>query len=244
MAQMPHFAHLMFLLLMGSELAVVAGLLIALGAASARRKFIALASGGGAMGIALAYACLLLAVGWFSGEKTLAPGSWKYFCEADCHIAYSIESVNAEPSPAAPSVPVPGEVRVALDLKTWFDQNSIASFRGNGPLTPEPRRVVLLDGNGASYSPLAAVDSANSTPLTQPLRPGESYTTRFVFQVPRDARNFRLLITDVAPVSRFVIDHENSPMHGKIFLRLPELPVVAPASSRPSVSVRAEEKGE
>jgi hypothetical protein len=227
MAQMPHFAHLMFLLLMGSELAVTVGLLIALGAAIARRKFIALLSGGAAVGVALGYACLLFGVGWISGEKTLAPGQWKYFCEADCHIAYSIESVQPEDAASTAQSGSPaGDVRIAVRLKTWFDQNTIASFRGNGTLTPEPRRVVLIDGNGAQYSPLPAAGSASSTPpstqMTQPLRPGESYTTRLVFQVPREATGFRLLITDVAPVSRFVIDHENSPFHGKIFLRLPE----------------------
>ena len=31
-----------------------------------------------------------------------------------------------------------------------------------------------------------------STPLTEPLRPGESYTTDFVFNVPKDAQGLRL----------------------------------------------------
>jgi hypothetical protein len=27
-----------------------------------------------------------------ASNKTLPPGDWKYFCESDCHIAYSIDS--------------------------------------------------------------------------------------------------------------------------------------------------------
>jgi len=221
MAEMPRFAHLMILLLMGSELCVVLGLATALGGAIARRKLIAFLAAGAAMGIAAVYACLLLGVGWLSGEKILAPGQWKYFCEADCHIAYSIESVQAgDASGAAQGALSPSSARVALRLKTWFDENSIAKFRGNGALKPEPRRVVLVDASGNEYLPLPVADSAPSTPMTQPLRPGESCITCFLFQVPRDARDLRLLITDVNPASRFIIDHENSPFHGKILLRL------------------------
>jgi hypothetical protein len=57
-----------------------------------------------------------------------------------------------------------------------------------------------------------------STPLTTPLRPGESYTTDFVFDVPRDARGLRLSITEDDPETRLVIGHENSLFHKKIYL--------------------------
>jgi hypothetical protein len=57
-----------------------------------------------------------------------------------------------------------------------------------------------------------------SAPLNTPLGPGESYLTTFIFDVPADARNPRLLITDVDPVTRLLVDHENSPLHGKIYL--------------------------
>jgi hypothetical protein len=38
--------------------------------------------------------------------------------------------------------------------------------------------------------------------------------------MPSDAHNPRLLISDVEPVSRLLVDHENSPLHGKIYLGL------------------------
>lgn len=224
MAEMPRLAHLMILLLMGTELFLALSLATALVGAIARRKLLALLAGGAAMGIAAAYACVLLGVGWLSGEKILAPGQWKYFCEADCHIAYSIESVQAEDEGVGrPDSPLPHGARVAIRLKTWFDENTIAKFRGNGPLRPEPRRVVLVDSVGGEYLPLpenGSVPAAPSTPMTQPLRPGESYSTRFVFELPSDARDLRLLVTDVDTASRFIIDHENSPFHAKILLRL------------------------
>jgi hypothetical protein len=54
-------------------------------------------------------------------------------------------------------------------------------------------------------------------PLTEPLRPGESYTTDFVFEVPKDAQGLRLLITEDCPKTHFVIGHENSLVHKKIY---------------------------
>jgi hypothetical protein len=233
MTEMPRFSHFMILLLMGAELSVALSLLTALGAAIARRKFIAYLAGGAAVAIGAAYACVLLGVGWLSGEKILAPGQWKYFCEADCHIAYSIESVQAEDSTgAAPGAQPPRVLRLAVRLKTWFDPNSIAKFRDNRPLAPDPRRVVLVDSSGNEYLPLPEAVSASSTPITQPLRPGDSYCTRFLFNVPRDARDLRLLITDMDPASRFIIDHENSPFHGKILLRLAAERTVAQTGGR------------
>ena len=55
-----------------------------------------------------------------------------------------------------------------------------------------------------------------STPPSQPLGPGESYLTTLVFDVPADARNPKLLIADTDPMASLVVDHENSPLHGKI----------------------------
>lgn len=226
MAEMPRFAHLMILLLMGAEFTVAFSMIAALVALVARRKMPAMIAGGTAIGIVLGYAGVLLGVGLLSGEQTLAPGQWKYFCEGDCHIAYSIAGVRDESDPAAARDPVsaPG-MKLVVVLKTWFDENSIASFRGNGPLAPEPRTVVLVDNAAREYLPHVAEEpatSTRSTPLTQSLRPGESYLTSLGFDVPRDAHGLRLLITDTDSASRFIIDHENSPLHGKIFLRLAE----------------------
>jgi len=51
----------------------------------------------------------------------------------------------------------------------------------------------------------------------QSLRPGESYITELVFDVPKSARGLRLLLIEDDPETRFVIGHENSLLHKKIY---------------------------
>jgi hypothetical protein len=61
-------------------------------AAIARAGRVAKFAFGGAALTTLGYATVLFGVALTSGDKALPPGHWKYFCEADCHIAYSIEN--------------------------------------------------------------------------------------------------------------------------------------------------------
>jgi hypothetical protein len=128
-----------------------------------------------------------------SRDTILPPGNSKYFCEADCHIAYSIESVMEASTlgPQTKAITAQGRF-VIVGLKTWFDEHSIAPVRGNYPLTPNPRVVKLVDDRGRSYlarPQIAAELRLRSTPLSQPLRPSESYSTTFLFDLPDNARN-------------------------------------------------------
>lgn len=222
MAETPRLAHIMTLLFLSTGLAIVVGLFVVLYGAIRRSK-IATRLGGLLILVAGgSYALLLLGAGLFASDKTVAEGNWKYFCEPDCHIAYSIASVQKATALGTESnlVQANGEF-VVVRVKTWFDEHSIAKFRGNGPLTPVPRLVSLVDAEGWRHFPMQLkphVLSELSTPLAESLRPGQSYFTTFVFDVPRQARNLRLLITDEDPVSVVTIDHENSPFHGKIYL--------------------------
>jgi hypothetical protein len=52
-----------------------------------------------------------------------------------------------------------------------------------------------------------AESDSHSTPLTQALRPGESYTADLVFEVPDDACGVRLLISEDDSETRLVIGH-------------------------------------
>jgi len=224
MAETPRLAHLMLLLFLGTALTIVAGLATVLFGAVLRAKLVARMGGLLAIGCVCGYAIVLLGTGVFSSSKTLPEGQWKYFCEPDCHIAYSVASVRtlAMLGTEANLSQANGEF-VVVRLKSWFDEKSISKHRGNGPLTPVPRLVSLEDSNGRRYFPAqvrARAMQEASLPLVQPLRPGESYMTSFVFDVPRDAKNLRLLITDDDPISVVTIDHENSPFHGKIYLGL------------------------
>jgi len=214
----------MTLLFLGTGFAIVSGLLVVLYGTIRAKKLAARLGGLLVLVSSGSYSLLLLGTGAVASDKTLPEGTWKYFCEPDCHIAYSISSVRTAKVLGAETnlVQANGEF-VVVRLKTWFDEHSIAKFRGNGPLTPVPRLVSLLDADGKRYFPMqfkpGTLDEV-SIPLVQALRPGESYLTTFVFDLPDRERDLRLLITDDDPISVLTIDHENSPFHGKIYLRL------------------------
>ncbi|MEP6801602.1 MAG: hypothetical protein ABJC07_06675 [Acidobacteriota bacterium] len=195
-------------------------LCLALGWRTAARR-IALAAATGAF----FYLAILVAAGAASRERTLPPGGKKYFCEIDCHLAYSV--VAGEPSEAMrPCGPPGGGLRV-VHVETWFDPTTISSFRGNAPLSPNPRRVYLLDSRGRRYEPAADAGAGcveafrGSTPFTRPLRPGESYRTALGFRVPRGAGALRLWLGDPEPgIEQFVPGHENGVFHPRVYLAL------------------------
>jgi hypothetical protein len=174
-----------------------------------------------------AYFGLLLIFSFTSREETLAKGDRKYFCEIDCHLAYSLEDVSRTKVLGVPPhlTSAVGVFHLAT-VKTWFDPNTIASFRGNAPLTPNPRVVYVVDESGHRYEPSAAGQNAleesrgGSAPLTRPLRPGESYTTRLVFDLPEKTERPRLFLGDPPGVERLLIGHENSFFHKRIFFEL------------------------
>jgi len=209
---MPHFAPVVVLLILGTDFLIGASLLVLFYGAVRRSSFFAKLGAGAALTIAAGYFILLSGVSFASSEAVLAAGGWKYFCEIDCHIAYSLIGAQtiAALGPEMQQVSARGEF-VVVRVKTWFDERTISGHRGNGPLTPNQRKVILVDDMGRSFAPSPEGQTAfarlgnASTPLTQPLRPGESYTTDFVFDVPKEARGLRLLITEDDPETRLVI---------------------------------------
>jgi hypothetical protein len=223
----PQFAPVVVLLFLGSVLLIGISFAVLLFGAVRRSEFFAKLGAGTALTVVIGYFLLLGGVSFASGEKVLPPGGRKYFCELDCHLAYSIVGVESAAAlgPEIQQVAAQGKFEI-VRVRTWFDENTISPQRGNGPLTPNRRRVLLVDDKGRSFLPspegqIAFVRSHTpSTPLTQPLRPSESYTTNLVFDVPMDAQKLRLLITEDDPETRFVIGHENSLVHKKIYLSL------------------------
>lgn len=236
MAVTPHLSHLMALLFLGTAFGTFVSIVVLLYGAVRKAKH-AWKAGTSLTTVCVGgYSLLLLGVGLASPNTILPVGGWKYFCEADCHIAYSIASVRtaAMLGTETGSNRAKGEY-VVVRLKTWFDKNTISKFRGDALLTPNPRHVVLADNRGRRFVPEQfnpGTLSDASTPLTQPLRPGESYLTSFVFDVPRDDRDLRLLIADDDPMSTLIIDHEDSPFHGKIYLSLGLSPEASSQISR------------
>lgn len=173
--------------------------------------------------IAGLYLGVMLFFSFTSSEKVLGRGEEKHFCELDCHLAYSVADVRESKTlgDASHQVAAAGTFRV-VTVKTRFDETTIGPSRGNGELYPNSRELAIVDGNGRKYflspSGESALESSQTagTPLTSPLRPGESYTTTFVFDLPPDIQNPTLLIHEGEVETHFMIGHENSPLHKKI----------------------------
>jgi hypothetical protein len=186
--------------------------------AAARARYAAL----GAAAAAAVYLVVLGTVSLSSREVVLPAGSEKYFCELDCRLAYRV--VSAEPVAEGPATATLWRVVV----QTRFDETTISSRRPrDATLRPNPRRIGLRTGTGALVSPLAPAELSAagihdaSTPIDQPLAPGESYRTSFWFRLPGEERPAAVLLEDDTPESRLLIGHERSPLHAKVFLALP-----------------------
>jgi hypothetical protein len=177
--------------------------------------------------IAVIYVGAMLAFSLAGREKILARGEEKHFCEIDCHLAYSITDVRQTRTLGpAPSQSTAQGVYTIVTIKTRFDETTIAPWRGNGLLYPNSRVLTLVDERGNKYAPvnvtLPALEAtpASNTPLTAPLRPGESYTTEIVFDLPEDVKSATLLVNEGDFVTHFIIGHENSLLHGKTRFQL------------------------
>jgi hypothetical protein len=145
-----------------------------------------------------------------SREVTLTPGEEKYFCEIDCHIAYSVRASREELQS--------GRRQLHVALRTRFDETTTSPTRPkDAPLTPNPRQVLLLDAQGRTYAPTTMI----GTPLTRALLPAQSYETELVFHLPADATQLRLLLTSPGWEEHLLIGDENSFAHKKTYLALP-----------------------
>src|SRR5260370_32852116 len=87
---MPHYAPVVVLLFLGTVLLVGGSFLVLFSGAVRRSSFFARLGAGAALTIAAGYFILLSGVSLASSEEVLRPGGWKYFCEIDCHLAYSL----------------------------------------------------------------------------------------------------------------------------------------------------------
>src|SRR5216684_2731472 len=177
---MPEHAPLVAMAFLGTLGLLALLVLFVLVALWTRKKWVGI--GAIVLGLALAsgYALVLVGVSLTSHEKVLALGEHKYFCEIDCHIAYSITSVEETSALGDELHPTSAAAQAAL-----------AKLRGV------------------------------TTPLSQPLRPGESYVTHVVFDIPSNLRNPRLFIgDDLGFPNSVLIGHEDSYFHKKILLAL------------------------
>ena len=91
----PHFAPLVVLLFLGTALITGASFLVLFYGAVRRSSFFLKLGAGAVFTIVIGYLLLLVGVSFASTAKVLPAGGWKYFCEIDCHIAYSVIGVRA-----------------------------------------------------------------------------------------------------------------------------------------------------
>lgn len=168
------------------------------------------------------YFVIMLGFSFASRENVLARGQEKHFCEIDCHLAYSITDVRQTKTLGnAPDQVAAGGMFRVVTLKTRFDETTTSLNRGDGLLYPNSRIVAVIDERGRKYFPSSEGQKAlersqaAGTPLTNPLRPGETYTTTLAFDLPNDIGNPTLLLREGDSVTHFVIGHENSPLHKK-----------------------------
>ncbi|HEY6221806.1 MAG TPA: hypothetical protein VIX13_04650 [Candidatus Eisenbacteria bacterium] len=227
-AFVPPLAPLVVLAFLGTAGLLAVAAVVFLYAVIAKRRRLIFGALLGVAGLLVFYGSTLLAASALSRESVLLPGEKKYFCEIDCHLAYSLVGVEvARELGMPPHLTRPAGQFLVVTLRTWFDESTISSRRPkDATLDPNPRVIYIQDAQGRRYEPSIAGDSAlaatgrASTPITQPLRPGESYTTNFVFDLPEDARDPRLFLGDAPGVEFLLIGHEMNPWHRRVWFAL------------------------
>jgi hypothetical protein len=189
-------AHLSALLFLGSAvlLALLLVSVVVLTIWGRHRQRYAMA---GLLVLILGYGLSLAGFSLFSREQTLARGQEKYFCELDCHLAYSVQSV--ERAKTIGDATASGEFYI-VKVRARFDESTTAPWRPRDVhVSPVPLNFTIVDGHGRALQRSLAGQSAwdashgSGRSLLDPLLPGESYETTLVFDVPPDAGSPRLL---------------------------------------------------
>lgn len=213
-------AHLAALLFLGATALLLILLLIALACFFLRRKWLRHALLGAA-GLVIGYAVLLAGFSLFSRERTLEVGEEKYFCELDCHVAYSVQKVGH--TKKIGDVVANGEFYV-ITLRSRFDETTTASWRPRDvPVKPDPLRFTLVDRHGdlVGISPVgqqAWNETHGTSPsLFHPLLPGESTHATLIFDVPPGMHDPRLLASLGVFPTQVLIGDESSFLHRKTY---------------------------
>jgi len=230
MVHVPPQAPMVTLAFLGAALLIAAGMAGTLYGALSKRPPLAIGSASLAAAVAIAYGLAWAGAAFATHEHILAPGQTKYFCEIDCHLAYSLTRVERMTSIGAAGGHAPaGGSFLVVTMKTWFDPTTISPRRPlDARLWPNPREIFVMDRDRRRYRAIPGATAAlaktgrASTPMTEPLRPGESYETTLVFDVPADAPEPRLFVGNIPAESAFIIGHESSPLARKTWFSLGE----------------------
>ena len=217
-------SHLAALLFFAGGAGFLLLLLSAMGAAFLRKeRIMRLALLTIAAGIAC-YLLLLLAFSGFSQQHMLAVGAEKHLCELDCHLAYSVTSVEQKSTLGEGTKAVSAQgagVFYVVRMRVRFDETTISPQRPRGArLSPSPHRAILGDGLGHEMEPSVAGQQAlGISAETAPLLPGESAEIAQVFEIPWGHPD-RMLFTQNDTALHWVIGNENSLGHQKTWFQL------------------------
>jgi hypothetical protein len=227
-AYTPHFAPVAVMAFLGTGLCLGLCLIAVLYGVFGKSRSFVLSGIAAGLAVVMMYGAMLLGLSLSSSETDLPRGAWKYFCEIDCHIAYTVEDAKIARSAGPESRPIGISGKfVIVQLKTWFDPSTTSPHRGDAPLTPNGRRALLLDGAGRRFEESSNTESVliatglQSSPLRTALRPGETYVSYLVFEIPADSSGLRLLLTSADEETFLIWGHENSPFHKKAYFLLP-----------------------
>ena len=227
MIHVPPNSPIVVLAFLGAALVVAAGSAGTLFGVLSKRYRFAVGSACVAAAVGGAYALVWAGALFAMPERVLAQGEAKYFCEIDCHLAYSVARVERMASLGAGGPAPSSDSFLVVTVKTWFDPSTISPRRPLGAtLKPNPRDVFLRTSDGTRYHPIlggaAALAAAgrSNTPMTEPLRPGESYETILVFDAPPGAPEPRLFVGNIPAESAFLIGHESAPPARKAWFSL------------------------
>lgn len=221
----PHHAPLVVLFFLFSGVVLGCAGLAFVAAFAAGRRPLAMRILGVAFVFAGMYGGVLMVSSAKSEERLLSAGQTKYFCEIDCHVAYSVTGVTtAKTLGEGANAATANGLFYVVTLRSWFDGETISKRRpADKLLWPNPRVIRVLDDSGQLYPTSLDGQKAivgSTVPVTHPLRPGESYETTLVFDVPAGTQRPRLLVADWDPISTFLIGHENSFGHKKTYFAL------------------------
>ena len=189
-----------------------------------RRRAIA-AVGIGA-GWSVVYLLAVVAVSLFSSERVLGLGDAKRFCGfyLDCHAMVSVVEVDTFATLGAADAPVPAD---GVFWVVTLQQSSDALGAEIGLDRPD---AMLIDEAGRRHCrsdvgerALATVEGPQPQ-LGRAIAPEQSYTTRFVFDLPADAAGPRLLVAERGWITRlselFLLGDEDSVLHQATVFRL------------------------
>lgn len=213
-------AHLAALLFLGAAFLLLMFMLAALVLYFCRRAWVRYSLSASVV-LVMAYGGTLLAFSVFSHDRTLATGEEKYFCELDCHLAYSVQTV--ERVKRIGDTVANGEFYV-VTVRGRFDETTTAPWRPRDvPVTPNPLSFALVDDHGdaigVSTPGQKAWEAAQgaSPSLLEPLRPGESTEATIVFDAAPAMHDPRLLASFGVFPTQLLIGDENSLLHKKTY---------------------------